>query len=94
MLIARYKPELTENIRVLTSTATAPMPAFVTAKDADPALVARLRSAFAQAHRRNWFPALGEKLLIRGFAPVDHADFAETLRWDREAKAAGYSLPG
>jgi ABC-type phosphate/phosphonate transport system substrate-binding protein len=93
MLIARYKPELVADIRVLDSTALAPMPAFVTVKDADPAQVSRLREAFAAAHRRDWFAPLAETLLIRGFAPVDHTDFAETLRWDREAKDAGYPLP-
>ena len=37
---------------------------------------------------------LAKRLLITGFKPVDHADFATTLAWDREAKAAGYDVPG
>lgn len=93
MLIARYAPELTAGIRVLASTDVAPMPAFVAAKGADPNMVATLRRAFAAANRQPWFPPLADVLLIRGFQPMDHADYAPTLAWDREAKAAGYSMP-
>jgi ABC-type phosphate/phosphonate transport system substrate-binding protein len=93
MLIARWKPELTAGIRVLASTEVAPMPAFVTAKDADPDLVRRLRAAFAAAATRPWFGPIAEQLLITGFEPMDHADYALTLKWDREAKAAGYPTP-
>jgi ABC-type phosphate/phosphonate transport system substrate-binding protein len=93
MLIARWMPELTANVRVLEPTDVAPMPAFVTAKDADPEMVRRLRAAFAAARDRPWFPPLGERLLIRGFQPMDHADYAATLAWDREAKAADYFAP-
>lgn len=93
MLIRTYKPELTANVRVLASTEVAPIPAFVTAKDSDPDLVLRLKDAFANAHTRNWFAPLGTRLLITGFKAVDHADFATTLAWDRDAKASGYALP-
>jgi ABC-type phosphate/phosphonate transport system substrate-binding protein len=93
MLIRAHRPELLAGVRVLASTEVAPMPAFVTAKDADPDMVRRLRAAFAVAHSRDWFQALGKRLLITSFQPVDHADFATTLAWDREAKAADYALP-
>jgi ABC-type phosphate/phosphonate transport system substrate-binding protein len=93
MLIRAYRPELLAGVRVLASTDVAPMPAFVTSKDADRALVSRLRAAFAAAHERDWFQPLAKRLLITGFKPVDHADFVTTLAWDREAKAAGYDFP-
>jgi ABC-type phosphate/phosphonate transport system substrate-binding protein len=93
MLIRAYRPDLLAGVRVLASTEVAPMPAFVTAKDVDPAMVARLRAAFAVAHEREWFAPLASRLLITGFQPVDHADFATTLAWDREAKASGYDFP-
>jgi ABC-type phosphate/phosphonate transport system substrate-binding protein len=93
MLIRACRPELLSGVRVIASTDVAPMPAFVAAKDADPAMVARLRQAFAEARTRPWFAPLARRLLITGFQPVDHADFATTLAWDREAKAAGYALP-
>lgn len=93
MLIAAWKPELTAGIRVIASTDVAPMPAFVASATADKAMVARLREAFAEAHRRAWFAPLARQLLITGFKPVDHADFATTLEWDHEAVAAGYAVP-
>jgi ABC-type phosphate/phosphonate transport system substrate-binding protein len=92
-LIARYRPELTAGIRVLESTALAPMPAFVAAPGLPAAAVARLRQGFAQAATRPWFAEHAEALLIAGFAPVDQADFATTLAWDHAAVQAGYPLP-
>lgn len=92
-LIAKYRPELTAGIRVLDSTDLAPMPAFVAAPGLPAQAVARLRQAFAAASSRPWFAAHAEALLIAGFAPVDHAAFATTLAWDREAVAAGYAVP-
>jgi ABC-type phosphate/phosphonate transport system substrate-binding protein len=93
MLIARHLPALTAGIRVLASTAVAPMPAFVAAAGTDAGVVTRLRAAFAEAHERPWFPPLAEVLLLTGFQPMRHEDYATTLRWDAEAKAAGYPLP-
>ncbi len=93
MLIRRYRPELTAGIRVLASTATAPMPALVASAGADPQMVARLREAFAAARYRPWFSEIGNRLMITGFAAVDQDSFATTLAWDEEAKAAGYPLP-
>ena len=92
-LIDKYKPELTVGIRILESTALAPMPAFVATKSLPADAVQRLQQAFAGASTKPWFPALGSALLIQGFAAVDHADFAVTLSWDRDAKTAGYPAP-
>jgi ABC-type phosphate/phosphonate transport system substrate-binding protein len=93
MLIARHAPELTADIRVLSSTALAPMPALVAAAGASSQTVARLRAAFTGAATRPWFGPLGQFLLLEGFADVAEASFALLLEWDREAKAAGYDLP-
>lgn len=93
LLIARHAPELTAGIRVLASTETAPMPAFVAAADAPAELVARLRKAFTGAVTRPWFAPLGEELLLEGFAAAQAASYARLLDWDREAKAAGYEHP-
>jgi ABC-type phosphate/phosphonate transport system substrate-binding protein len=93
MLIARHLPELTRGVRVVESTMTAPMPAFVAGRAVPHMAVERIREGFASAHRQPWFAALAETLCLQGFAPVDHADFAETLEWDQLARAAGYPLP-
>ena len=92
-LIAKYRPELTADIRVLESTDLAPIPAFVSARNLPRDAARRLCYAFAQAATRNWFPPLGAALLIGGFAPVELEDFAATLAWDADAKAAGYPVP-
>ena len=93
MLIRRYRPDLTEGVRVLESTETAPMPAFVAAPQFPADSVARLRAAFTAAASRAWFAELGDALLIDGFAAADLASFAPTLAWDSAARQAGYTLP-
>jgi ABC-type phosphate/phosphonate transport system substrate-binding protein len=93
MLIRRWRPEIAAGVRVLESTQTAPMPAFV----ASPALpapeVEALRAAFAAASTRNWFPPLRDTMLIEGFAPVTRESFAQTMAWHDEALAAEYTEP-
>jgi ABC-type phosphate/phosphonate transport system substrate-binding protein len=93
LLIARHAPELTAGVRVLESTALAPMPAFVAAAGTDEDLIVRLRAAFVAASGEPWFRPLADVLLLEGFAPAGTKSFAPLLEWDREAKAAGYPLP-
>ena len=93
MLIARHMPALTSGIRVLDTTDTAPMPAFVAAPAMPADAVDALRTAFSQAASRPWFAPFRDQLLLQGFAAVTREDFAPTLAWDREAKAAGYPAP-
>lgn len=93
LLIARHAPALTHGIRVLDSTALAPIPAFVAAAATPSASLARLRAAFAAAAGRSWFAALAEPLLLEGFTEVSAASYAPLLQWQREAEAAGYALP-
>ena len=93
LLIARSAPELVADIRILASTETAPMPAFVAAAGAPAAMIERLRAAFVTAHAREGFERLGELLQIDGFAPVAASDYAVLLEWDRAAKSAGFAVP-
>ena len=69
MLIAKHAPDVVAGIRVLTSTQTAPMPAFVAGPDVPTQIVTRLRESFAQAFAAPWFPALGEALCLRASRP-------------------------
>lgn len=92
-LIARERPELVAGIRVVDSTDLAPIPALVASGGTPAEHAGALRRAFAAASSRSWFAELGEGLCITGFRPVDHQDFARTMAWDREARAAGYALP-
>jgi ABC-type phosphate/phosphonate transport system substrate-binding protein len=92
-LIAKYRPEMVADIRVVESTALAPIPAFVAANTLPTEAVRRLREAFAAAASRSWFPPLGEALLLKGCVAVDHRDFAVTRSWDDEARVASYPVP-
>lgn len=93
MLIARHAPSLCAGVRVLASTALAPMPAFVAAADVPTVVVARLRAAFTSAVMKPWFAGLADPLMLQGFAEATRAVFAPALEWDREARAAGYAEP-
>jgi ABC-type phosphate/phosphonate transport system substrate-binding protein len=93
LLIARHAPQLTAGVRVLASTALAPMPALVAAADAPAETVARLRSALTTAPGREWFAPLAEQLLLDGFEEAKPETFAPLLEWDRAARAAGFDRP-
>ena len=93
LLIARHAPQLTAGVRVLTSTETAPMPAFVAAAGTPDAVVGRLRAAFAAASDRSWFGALAEPLLLEGFAEVSSDTFTPLLRWHEAALTSGFARP-
>ena len=93
LLLARHQPALTVDVRVLASTEVAPMPAFVAAAETPVEVIAKLRVAFAGAARRPWFKALGDPLLLDGFAEVSERDFAVLLEWEREAIEARYERP-
>ena len=93
MLIARHAPALCAGVRVLTSTALEPMPAFVAAAGTPTDTLARLRAAFLAASTRAWFPALAERLQLEGFAAAEAESYASLMQQDREARAAGYEQP-
>lgn len=93
LLIARHAPHVTRGIRVLASTETAAMPAFVAGDSVGPDRVRRLRAAFIGAAARPWFTPLAAQLLLEGFAAVGPESYAPLLQWDAQAKAAGYELP-
>lgn len=93
MLIAQHAPKLVAGVRVLASTALAPMPAFVAAAGLPAAAVDRLRAAFISAAGRPWFAPLADALLLEGFAAAERETFDLALAWDREARAEGYAEP-
>jgi ABC-type phosphate/phosphonate transport system substrate-binding protein len=93
MLIARHAPQVCEGVRVLSSTALAPMPAFVAAADVPAPVVARLRAAFMDAATRPWFAELADPLMLEGFSAANLGTFDAALEWDDQAMAAGYEKP-
>ena len=92
-LIARHAPQLTAGVRVLESTALAPMPPFVAAAGLPGEIVLRLRESFTHAATRSWFAPLAQDLELEGFAAVAAPTFAVLRQWERDARAAGYDRP-
>jgi ABC-type phosphate/phosphonate transport system substrate-binding protein len=93
LLIEQHQPALTQGIRVLAATEVATLPAFVAAASTPAPQVDALRNSFARASGRDWFPRFSAELSLQGFAAVTAADYARTLEWDRQARAAGYPYP-
>ena len=93
LLIAHHAPELATGVRTLASTPLTPLPAFVAARGLPADAAARLRSEFARAALRPWFPALAQVLLIDGFEELEPGSYSMLLDWDREAQAAGFAEP-
>jgi ABC-type phosphate/phosphonate transport system substrate-binding protein len=93
LLIARHAPQFTAGVRVLESTALAPMPAFVASAAVPVEMATRLRASFTQAATRPWFAALADELELEGFVAVEESTFAVLRQWDRDARAAGFERP-
>jgi ABC-type phosphate/phosphonate transport system substrate-binding protein len=93
MLISKYRPQLTAGIRVIESTDLSPMPAFVASREIGDDAISSLRRAFVAAKNQSWFAPLADALMIEGFVAASEDDYAQTLAWDAQAKAARYPVP-
>jgi len=93
-LLKKHDPALTDRLRVVATTAAAPIPPLVAASDLDDATVARLRNALLEVGRRPELAKLRDTLLLQGFAAVDPRAYAVTLERERAALAAGYERIG
>jgi len=92
-LLQHHEPELAARVRVVESTATAPIPAFVASPVVPREVIDRLTVAFTSAPHRPWFHSLADALKITGFAASSLADFDIIRARDLEAHSAGYPLP-
>ena len=93
LLLRHHEPELAARVRVVESTATAPIPAFVASPAVPPEVIDRLAVSFTSARDRPWFRPLADELMITGFAASFLADFDIIRARDLEAHSAGYPLP-
>ena len=87
-LLRRHAPDVVAGLRVIESTAPAPIPPLVAAPDADADACGRVTAALLEAHGE-LKPVLDELLLAR-FAAVSPDDYRVTRDRAREAVAAGY----
>jgi ABC-type phosphate/phosphonate transport system substrate-binding protein len=93
-LMQRHDPDLVARIRVVATTDTAPIPFLVASRECPDDVVAALQTALTRFGDVAACADLRERLCLQGFAPVVIADYDLMLRWDAEARAAGYAHPG
>ena len=92
-LLQRHDAEAASRLRSIGHTENAPMPPLVCAADFPEAQAASLVTALAAVHENSDMRTRLDALGVRRFAPVTRADYAPLGEIDRDARAAGYSLP-
>jgi ABC-type phosphate/phosphonate transport system substrate-binding protein len=93
-LMARHEPELARRIRIVSTTDVAPIPFLVAAPECPDAVATALQVALAGFGNASECAGLRERLCLQAFAPVIAGDYGLMMRWDAEARAAGYAVPG
>ena len=90
-LMRHNDPPAVADLRVVATTAAAPIPPLVAHADMPERQLERLRRAFLEIPRqRSLEPAL-DSVLVREFVVPEARDYGLTLSWAREAAAAGAS---
>lgn len=93
LLLRQYLPVLAARVRVIETTATAPIPAFVANPAVPHEIIDRLAVSFVSAQQRTWFRPLSDATMIDGFAAPAPDEFNVIRARDQEAIQAGYALP-
>jgi ABC-type phosphate/phosphonate transport system substrate-binding protein len=93
-LMQHHDPGLAAKIRIVATTDVAPIPFLVASRECPDEVVTSLRTALIELGDVAACAGLRERLCLQGFAPVVIEDYDLMLRWDAEARAAGYPQPG
>ena len=93
-LMMHHEPDLARQIRVVATTDVAPIPFLVASPACPNDIVSALQAALAAFGDAPACADLRDRLCLEAFAPVNTDDYGLTLRWDAEARAAGYREPG
>jgi len=93
-LMQRHEPDLVKQIRVVATTDVAPIPFLVASRECPNEVVVALQTELLRVGEAATLADLRERLCLQGFAPVTVTDYDLMLRWDAEARAAGYAQPG
>ena len=93
-LMEHDEPGLAKQIRIVATTAPAPIPFLVASRECADDVVMSLQAALLRVGDIPDGAGLRERLCLKGFAPVVIDDYELMLRWDAEARAAGYAQPG
>jgi ABC-type phosphate/phosphonate transport system substrate-binding protein len=93
-LMQRHEPELVKQIRIVATTDAAPIPFLVASRECPDEVVVVLQATLLRVGKVAALADLRDRLCLQNFAPVKVADYDLMLRWDAEARAAGYVQPG
>jgi ABC-type phosphate/phosphonate transport system substrate-binding protein len=92
-LMLRHDAHLAASIRVVATTDPAPIPFLVAAPQCPDEIVSKLQETLARFAAAPECTGLRDQLCLDAFAPVFIDDYGLMLRWDAEARAAGYAQP-
>ena len=88
-LMCRHLPELTTQVRIVASTDTMPIPAFMASNRTSAGIVEKLRAALLSVGDRPELAPVRADLCITGFAPVMPEAYAPSEAWAQEAERRG-----
>lgn len=91
-LMCRHLPELAGQVRVVASTDTMPIPAFMASRDTLEDIVAKLRAALLSVKGRPELASLCADLCITGFASIAPESYAPSENWAQEAEQRGLAI--
>ena len=93
-LMQHHDSALATQIRVVATTDPAPIPFLVASRECPEEVVPSLQAALTEFGDVAACADLRERLCLQGFAPVVLDGYEVMLRWDAQARAAGYAHPG
>jgi ABC-type phosphate/phosphonate transport system substrate-binding protein len=93
-LLQRHDPDLTARIRIVETTDAAPIPFLVASRQCPDQVVTSLQTALMEFGEIAACDGLRERLCLQSFAPVVITEYDLMMRWNAEARAAGYAHPG
>jgi ABC-type phosphate/phosphonate transport system substrate-binding protein len=93
-LMIRHAPGLARQIRVVATTAAAPMPFLIASRSCPDEVVAALRTTLLAFGSNAGRDDVRDALCLTAFVPVDVAEYQTIAQWDSGAREAGYAVPG
>lgn len=91
-LLSRYRPEISERLRVVAETPASPAPPLATSKRTPLQTVVALRAALKSILQSRKHAAIREALCLSGIADADESSYEVVLEYEREASALGYPV--
>jgi len=92
-LMLRHEPQLGSQLKIVATTSPAPAPFLIASPGCPDDIVAKLQATLLTLAKEPACASLRDRLCLDSFAPVAIDDYELMLRWDDEARRAGYSEP-